>query len=101
MEGAADTVAGAGPGGFKMPSMEDFQKFIDKMEVSEEEKAELMKAFTGSSDKIFAPGSDFDPAEAARQAMRRTMFQAGGFSGPNYLYFFITIGLMVAVLGKN
>lgn len=100
MEGAAENVAaGAGPGAsFKMPSMEDFQDFIDKMEVSDEEKAELMKAFTGSKDN-FAAG--FDPAEAARQAMRRTFFQAGGFSGPNYLYFFLTISIIVALLGKT
>ena len=82
-----------------MPTLEDFQKFVDKMEVSEEEKAELMKAFTGNKDKVFA-GDMNTAAEAARQAMKRTMFQAGGFSGPNYLYFFITVAILAALLGK-
>lgn len=104
MDGLADNVAGgaAGPGmpkEFKMPTLEDFQKFIDKMEVSDEEKKELLKAFTGSKDKVFSP--DFDPAEAARQAMRRTFFQAGGFSGPSYLYFFATVAILVAIIGKD
>lgn len=102
MDGVADNIAGAAQGApkeFKMPSLEDFQKFVDKMDVNDEEKAELLKAFTGSKDKIFTPG--FDPAEAARQAMRKTMFQAGGFSGPSYFYFFITVAILVALLGKT
>lgn len=104
MDGAAENIApgaGASPQEFKMPSLEDFQKFIDKMEVSDEEKAELLKAFAGNKDRVFAPGAGMDPAEVARQAMRRTFFQAGGFSGPNYLYFFITVAVIMALLGKK
>lgn len=99
MDKVAENLAGGAPKEFKMPSMEDFQKFIDKMEVSEEEKADLLKAFAGNKDKIFTP--EFDPTQAAREAMKRSFFQAGGFSGPNYLYFFITIVILVALLGKN
>lgn len=99
MDAAVPNPADGAPKEFKMPSLEDFQKFIDKMEVSDEEKEELVKAFTGNKDKIFHPG--FDPAEAARQAMRKTMFQAGGFSGPNYLYFFVTVILLATLLGKK
>lgn len=87
-----------------MPSLDDFKKFIDKMEIDDAEKEELLKAFTNNKDNIIAPlggGAGFDPKAAARKAMASTLFSPGGFSGPSYIYFLIMVAIILVVLGKR
>lgn len=77
-------------GQFKTPSLEEFKVFLDKMNIPEDDREEYYESFMANKDLLFSPDQ-----------LAKKLFPGGGPPQPNYLYFFVTIAVLILILGKR